>query len=133
MVVPIATKQRLSFRCRALLLGATASVMVRILGEEASSLMPAKAAGIRAVAFLKRSSNVSVNMIPHLFSPPLLFVFDNDISLSMGINNTIYRYYFHISGEALEPGKCGLSVSSCSVLSSTTESVMLVLTGSAME
>jgi len=62
--------------------------------------MPAKDARIRPVAFLKLSSNMSVNVITHLFSPPFLFLFDNDISLSMGINNTIYRYYSHISGEA---------------------------------
>jgi len=132
-VVAIAAKLSVSFRCLALLPVTTESVMVRITGEECRSLMPAKDAGIRPVAFLKLSSNMSVNVITHLFSPPFLFLFDNDISLSMGINNTIYRYYSHISEKLLEPGKFGLSVSSCSVLSSTTEIVMPVLMGSAME
>ena len=99
-MVAIAAKLSVSFRCLALLPVATESVMVRITGEECMSLMPAKDAGIRPVAFLKLSSNMSVNVITHLFSPPFLFLFDNDISLSMCINNTIYRYYSHISGES---------------------------------
>src|SRR5207244_13308385 len=69
-------------------------------GEESRSMMPTKDAGIRPVAFLKLSSNMSVNMTNHLLSPAVLFLFDNDISLSMDINNTIYRYYSHISGES---------------------------------
>src|SRR6266487_1995058 len=61
--------------------------------EESRSLMPTKEAGIRPVASLKPSSNLSVKVTHHMISPPFLFLFYNDISLSICINNTIYRYY----------------------------------------
>jgi hypothetical protein len=61
--------------------------------------MPTKDARSRPVAFLKVSS-MSVNVTNHLLSPPFLFLLDNDISLSAYSNNTIYRYYSHLSGES---------------------------------
>jgi hypothetical protein len=61
--------------------------------------VPTKDARLRPIAFLKVSS-MSVNVTNHLFSPPFLLLFDNDISLSVYSNNTIYRYYSHLSGES---------------------------------
>jgi len=72
---------------------ATESVMARMTVEESRSLTPTKEAGIRSVASLTPSSNLSVKVTYHMVSPPSLFVFYNDISLSMHFNNTIYRYY----------------------------------------
>ena len=79
---------------------ATESVMARMTVEESRSLMPTNEAGIRPVASLKPSSNLSVKVTTHRVSPPFLFSFYNDISLSRYINNTIYRYYSHM-GETL--------------------------------
>src|SRR5215469_13951976 len=79
---------------------ATEAVMARMTGEESRSLFPTKEAEIRSVASLKLSSTMSVKVTNHIVSPPCLFVFYNDISLSTCINNTIYRYYSHMSGES---------------------------------
>src|SRR6266699_2523721 len=72
---------------------ATESVMARVTVEESRSLTPTKEARIRPVASIKPSSNLSVKVTNHKLSPPYLFSFYNDISLSKHINNTIYRYY----------------------------------------
>ena len=79
--------------CCWLLPMATESVMARMTVEESRSLMPTEEAGIRPVASIKPSSNMPVKMTNHRLSPPYLYLFYNDISLSMYINNTIYRYY----------------------------------------
>ena len=79
--------------CCWLLPMATESMMARMTVEESRSLMPTEEAGIRPVASIKPSSNMPVKMTNHRLSPPYLYLFYNDISLSMYINNTIYRYY----------------------------------------
>ena len=129
MVVMFAAKPSVSFRCLALLPMATESVMARITGEEFRSLMPTKDAGLGPIAFLKVSS-MSVNVTNHIYYHLLLCY----------CLITIYRYLYiatiryiviipTYSGESLEPGKFGLPVDSCSVLSSTTEIVMPVSKG----
>src|SRR6266700_8333726 len=69
--------------CCWLLPVATESAMARMPVEESRSLMPTKEAGIRPVASLKPSSNLSVKVTHHMISPPFLFLFYNDISLSI--------------------------------------------------
>jgi hypothetical protein len=75
---------------------ATESVMARMTVEESRSLLLTNEAGIRPGASLTPSSNLSVKVTPHMVSPPSVFSFYNDISLSRCINNTIYRYYSHM-------------------------------------
>src|SRR6266700_2926650 len=62
--------------------------LVPVATESAMARMPTKEAGIRPVASLKPSSNLSVKVTHHMISPPFLFLFYNDISLSICINNT---------------------------------------------
>src|SRR5258708_31972343 len=75
--------------------------MARMTVEESRSLMPTKEAGIRPVASIKPSSNMSVKGTNHMLSPPYLFSFYNDISSSMRINNTIYHYYSQMLVESV--------------------------------